>query len=434
MTYKLELSPQSLQKTAQLLVSGGDARLALNATGANKYGCTPFPDDDILAFSSSTASPISTDDFLLANALREQFEQADSSTQIHAREINRQKSEWRELLELENDAHLIFSASGTDLHQAVAENLPNKTRIIMVESNETGSGVAAALKMGKDVEIFTVPLREKNGVLRVLSEIDTDVIVLTETAILENQDVLLILVDQSKTGNLAPSPQCAISLKKCYAEKFNVLIDACQFRLCKETLHAYLQQEFMVALTGSKFLAAPSFSAILILPRQNSFSFEEEPHNFGLLLRMEIALQNYRAFSKLSNMQICTVISTFAGEVLNFLQNSPHFLPLEKANLVREGLIQTAFYWDSLPTIFPFLLLRKNEPLSIQETLEIYQQLPIQNPRCQLGQPVLCGEKNSVLRLCLSAPLITQAAQNQAALQNCIQNALLVLKTLEKRI
>ena len=433
MTYKLELPSQSLQKTAQLLISGGDARLTLNAAGTNKYGCIPFPDDDILAFSSSTASPISTDDFLLANTLREQFAQADFSAQIHAQEINRQKSAWRELLELENDAHLIFSASGTDLHQAVAENLPNKTRIIMVESNETGSGVAAALKMGNEVEIFTVPLREKNGVLRALSEIDTDVIALTETAILETQDVLLILVDQSKTGNLAPSPQCAISLKKRYAEKFNVLVDACQFRLCKETLHAYLQQKFMIALTGSKFLAAPSFSAILILPRQNSFLFQEETRNFGLLLRMEIALQNYRAFSKLSNVQICDVISIFSGEILNFLQNSPYFLPLEKANLAREGLIQMAF-WDTLPTIFPFLLLRNNQPLSVQKTLEIYQQLPTQNPRCQLGQPVLCGEKNSALRLCLSAPLITQAAQNQAALQNCIQNALRVLKTVEKLI
>lgn len=433
MTYKLELSQQSLQKTAQLLISGGDARLVLNATGTNKYGCTPFPDDDILAFSSSTASPISTDDFLLANALREQFEQADFSTQIHTQEINRQKSAWRELLELENDAGLIFSASGTDLHQAVAKNFPNKTRIIMVESSETGSGVFAALKIGNDVEIFTVPLREKNGVLRSLNEIDTDVISLTETAVLDNQDVLLILVDQSKTGKIAPSPKCAISLKQRYGEKFNVLVDACQFRLCKETLHAYLQQNFMIALTGSKFLAAPSFSAILILPPKNLLLFQEETVNFGLLLRMEIALQNYRAFSSLSNTQIYAVISAFSAEILSFLEKSPYFLPLEKANLARHGLTQVSL-WDSLPTIFPFFLLRKNAPLSIQETLEIYQQLPTQNPRCQFGQPVLCGEKNSALRLCLSAPLITKAAQNPQALQNCIQNALLVLKTIEKLI
>lgn len=433
MTNKFELPSQSLQKTAQLLISGGDARLALNATGTNKYSCTPFPDDDILAFSSSTASPISTADFLLANALREQFEQADFSTQIHAQEINRQKSAWRELLELENDSRLIFSASGTDLHQAVAQSLPKKTRIIMIESNETGSGVVAALKMGHDVEVFAVTLREKNGVLRSLNEIDADVIEFTEKAILKNDDVLLILVDQSKTGKIAPSLKCAISLKQRYPNQFNVLVDACQFRLCKETLHAYLQHNFMIALTGSKFFAAPSFSAILILPQQNSFLFQTEMLNFGLLLRMGIALQNYRAFSTLSNAQIYAVISEFGAEISDFLQNSPHFLPLEKADLAREGLIGMPF-WDTLPTIFPFLMLRNKQPLSMQETFELYQQLPMQNPRCQLGQPVLCGEKNSVLRLCLSAPQITNAAQNPQALKNCIQNALQVLKTVEKLI
>ena len=433
MTNKLELSSQSLQKTAQLLISGGDARLALNATGTNKYGCTPFPDDNILAFSSSTASPISTTDFLLANELREKFEEANFSEQIYAQEMNRQKSAWSELLALENDTRLVFSASGTDLHQAVAQTLPQKTRIIMVESNETGSGVFAALKMGKEIEILTVALREKNGELRHLDDIDAEVIALTETAILENLDVLLILVDQSKTGKIAPSPKCAISLKQRYGEKFNVLIDACQFRLCKETLHAYLQQNFMIALTGSKFLAAPSFSAILILPPKNALLFQAEMANFGLLLRMEIALQNYRAFSQLSNTQIYAVISAFSVEILNFLEKSPYFLPLEKANLARHDLTETAL-WDSLPTIFPFLLLRENVPLSLQETLEIYRQLPTQNPPCQLGQPVLCGEKNSALRLCLSAPLITKAAQNPQALQNGLENALWVLKTLEKLI
>lgn len=433
MTHKFELSSQALQKTAQLLISGGDVRLALNSAGTNKYGYTPFPDDDILAFSSSTASPISTTDFLLVNALREQFEQANFSTQIHKQEISRQKSAWRELLELDNDTRLIFSASGTDLHQVVAQNLSEKTRIIMIENNETGSGVATALKMSNNVEIFIITLREKNGALRSLNDIDADVIALTEKAILNNDDVLLILVDQSKTGKLAPSPQCAIALKKHYPNKFNVLVDACQFRLCKETLHAYLRHNFMIALTGSKFFAAPSFSAILMLPQQNSFLFQEETLNFGLLLRMEIALQNYCAFSTLSNEQIDVVISAFGAGIFNYLENSPHFLPLESTNLQRFTLMQTPF-WDTLPTIFPFLLLRHQQPLSFQETFEIYQQLPIQTPRCQLGQPVLCGEKNSALRLCLSAPQITKAAQNPQALENCIQNALQVLKTVEKLI
>ena len=35
-------------KTASLLLSGGDERLTLNSNGINKYGCRPTPDDEIL--------------------------------------------------------------------------------------------------------------------------------------------------------------------------------------------------------------------------------------------------------------------------------------------------------------------------------------------------------------------------------------------------
>ena len=49
--------------TAELLVSGGDERLRLNAQGVNTYGCPPTPNDAVLSFSSSTASIISDENF-----------------------------------------------------------------------------------------------------------------------------------------------------------------------------------------------------------------------------------------------------------------------------------------------------------------------------------------------------------------------------------
>src|SRR5262249_7159617 len=42
-----------------LLVRGGDGRLALDGFRVNEYGCGPFPSPDIWCFASSTASPIS---------------------------------------------------------------------------------------------------------------------------------------------------------------------------------------------------------------------------------------------------------------------------------------------------------------------------------------------------------------------------------------
>lgn len=423
----------SYQKTAKLLISGGDSRLTLNANGINKYGCRPFPDDEILAFSSSTASPISTQGFNIANSLRERLEQANFSADIHAQEIHRQKIQWRELLGLSSDSRLIFSPSGTDLHHLVATQVADNTRIIMVESNETGSGVASALMQGRGVEIVSVSLRLQNGETRSITEIDNEVGELVEQVIKQQREVLLILVDQSKTGIIAPSTNCAISLKKRYESKINVLVDACQFRLAAKTVRAYLAQNFMLAVTGSKFFAAPSFSAMLIVPPAIEFNAEAENINFGLLLRMEIALQQYQAFSALSNTQICAVISNFTQTVTAYLAQSPHFELLDHGNLGRDGLTNFAD-WDTLPTIFPFLLLRNEQPLSFAQTVAMYQQLPLQNPRCQIGQPVLCGEEKTALRLCLSAPLIVQATQSPAHKQNCIEKALLVLKTLEKCI
>ncbi|HCN89289.1 MAG TPA: hypothetical protein DIT28_08935, partial [Oxalobacteraceae bacterium] len=57
--------------TAQLLVSGGDARVLLDPQhGMNKYGCRPVPDATLLAFGSSTASIISEAGYAAADQLR----------------------------------------------------------------------------------------------------------------------------------------------------------------------------------------------------------------------------------------------------------------------------------------------------------------------------------------------------------------------------
>lgn len=424
-----------LNSTAELLISGGDERLELNAQNVNKYGCSPTPDDAILSFSSSTASTISTKNFAVADTLRNRLEnalQTASAEMLYSQEITRQKNAWRELMGLTTATQLIFSPSGTDLHALVAHYVAPNTLIIMVDGNETGSGVETALKQGQNIEVVSIALRFDDGLPRAISEIDAEVLAQVTKGIEQQQqrDVLLIVADQSKTGMIAPSPDCAMQLKKQYENRLNVLVDACQFRLEATTLNAYLQHDFMVALTGSKFLSAPSFSAILLLPALLRMAEKSEAINWGLLLRMEVALVEYRAFHLLTDAQISEIIRDFADAVQNYLSASPHFESLKTPVLNRQNLVETPT-WDNLPTIFPFVLLRQNKPLSRAETLACYQQLPLQNPRCQIGQPVMCGDEQSALRLCLSAPLIVQAAKNKACLREMIQKALLVLATLE---
>ena len=58
-----------------LLVSGGDARLALDPlTGLNPYGCSPTPRPEAIDFASSTASSISMHAYLRAERTRQMLE------------------------------------------------------------------------------------------------------------------------------------------------------------------------------------------------------------------------------------------------------------------------------------------------------------------------------------------------------------------------
>jgi len=474
-----------LPSTEQLLVAGGDARLALDlSNGRNKYGCQPFPDPQLLSFSSSTASVISTEGFAVASRLREKLLTAigtESHAAVYAREIQRIRLEWLQLCELSGlpGLKLVFSPSGTDTHGIVAQYAASGASapplLIMVEANETGSGVASALNgnavSGKDaVEVMQVSVRLDDGMPRPSAETDAEVEDAVSNAVAADRRVLLILVDQSKTGLIAPSPACAIALHRRYPDNVEVLVDACQFRIAASTLRAYLEQGLMVALTGSKFLCGPSFSAALLLPstvaerwQQRAFPLGllsstsksdwpddwidsgqlDHAANFGLLLRSEIALAELRRFRSVPETAAIDFLQSFAQAVHQRLMSDPHFEPLPVPLLDRRPLID-ANSWDHLQTIFPFFLYGlqsgKRIPLSREQTLHVYQQLPmtvnltnteIGSIRCQLGQPVACGARNgiavSALRLCLSSRLVAEAAASDDQGNAIIRDAMKVL-------
>ncbi len=467
-------APDCLPPAEQLLIAGGDARLALDPLrGLNKYGCQPFPDPQLLAFGSSTASTISTEGFAAANRWRQKLLtaiSAESPSTVYALEMQRIRLEWLELCGLSDHTglELIFAPSGTDIHaiaaQYAASDASAPALIIMVEANETGSGVASALSGASvdgnnTVEVAQVSIRLDDGTPRPLAAVDAEVEDLISNAVASDRRVLLILVDQSKTGLIAPSPACAIALHRRFPDNVEVLVDACQFRIGMPTLRAYLEQGFMVALTGSKFLTAPSFSAALLLPSTVAERLQKRAFprgllacssranwptgwieadrldhaiNFGLLLRYEVALEELRRFRAVPQTAAIDFLQTFAQKIRQRLTSDPHFELLPVHQLDRRPLIE-ANNWDHLQTIFPFLLYAPQPagriPLSREQTLNIYQQLQrelcssthgldhsnsdIATIHCQLGQPVACGTRNgitvSALRLCISSRLIAEA-------------------------
>lgn len=474
-----------LPSTAQLLVQGGDMRIALDPElGANKYGCRPQPDAGLLAFGSSTASMISAAGFAAADALRQELLLAvggESLTGIYAREINRQR---RELLELSGltaveGLECIFAASGTDVHllaSQLASNVHNEPLlVVMTEAAETGSGVPAALSgrhfssrsalgvavaegggMAGAIEVATVPARYGDGMPRETAEVDAEVEARVVQAVAAGRRVLLVLTDVSKTGLITPSTGCVMALHRRFGDDLDVLVDACQFRLAPTTLRVYLGQGYMVALTGSKFVGGPSFSGALLVPEPcarrlrwralppavAAYSSRAEwpvswaaadtlgnDTNFGLLLRWEAALEELRRFHAQDEAKVEVFLRAFAAAVGRRLADDPSFEPLPVAQLDRRPLLE-ATHWDGVQTIFPFLLFHLDsgcrQALSSEETREVYRLLQtdlsgkddLLGLRCQLGQPVTCGERGgepvSALRLCMSARLVVEALQGRA--------------------
>ena len=430
--------PNSVKKhkefpsTAQFLTGGGDDRIRLDKPGGvNKYGCSPYPDDNLVALGSSTATTVSAAGFAAADALRETLARAEDQpgNRRYAQEYARLREELKRLFGLADQpgADIVFAASGTDAHLIAAQLIDHAAAAplcaVMVDTAETGSGVAAALAgrhfsrrtaLGatvienaplteRGVAVRVAAIRDANGYPRSAAAIDSDITALVASVIAGGQRVLLTLTDVSKTGLIAPSPACAARLQQMYAGRLSVLVDACQCRIASATLRAYLDCGYMVAITGSKFMTGPSFAGALFLPPGapcgdiplsllNYSARAEWPEsqqngdlndvaNCGLLLRWEAALTEMRAFYALPEWRVQAFMQKCADAISHRLQNDDTFQLLPTQPLNRSPLPVEAS-WDTVPSIFSFLLYRRSliphhprVPLSREETVRIYLQL-----------------------------------------------------------
>ena len=493
---KSPTQPGHLPELHELLTTGGDHRIAINPeTGHNRYYCLPYPDPSLATFGSTTASGISWNSHQKLEQLRNNLLHRinfDPPDLIYRQEMNRIRNSLLELCGFhgKNRPAVIFSASGTDLHFIAASLNRQNDRllpvVIMVAPSESGSGVPDALKghwpvgnrtpnpplfteisanLENKPDILSVHLRLNDGSLRHSREIDHEFEFLAKKWASQGRRVLIVMTDVSKTGCLAPSPACALSLFQKFPENITILVDACQFRISPETLKTYINSGFMVALTGSKFLSGPAFSGALLLPSQldscyrnlpmppelkSSYNQGEWPldwpenstllpiSNFGLLFRWEAALEEWKGFLALPSPSITKFLLQFKHALLERLDLDPVFRPLPVPEINRNHQLSTQ-NWDSIQTIFPFQLLQAksgHKLLNQSQTLQIYQQMQssysLQNPssdaqkglspvsspiRYQLGQPVSWGTNPDdcpgALRLSLSTRLIVEAIQNK---------------------
>jgi hypothetical protein len=475
-----------------LLCLGGDLRIRLDETsGLNRYGCPPTPDPELIAFGSSTASTISAAAFAAVQHLRARLDEACAEAgeaEVYARELDRVRAELLDLCGLTGAAEVVFAPSGTDLHlfagQLVAGDPARPALAIIGEETETGSGVPAALAGGRfspsapfddaaqgdaailgarAVHVTSVAARGPDGRPRAVEEADAEVEAVAVAAASRGRRVLLVLTDVSKTGLISPSPACAQRLCERLGEQVTVLVDACQLRLSPTALRRYAERGWMIAVTGSKFVTGPAFSAALFVPPAlaaslgrrvpppglRAFSARadwpegwaarvqlQERANFGLLLRWEAALEELRRFRAAPEAQVKAFFASLGRTALEAIEASPWLEPLETRPLAR-GLGADAG-WDAAPSIFPFLLRRAASAetpwLTRAETDRVYRLLrqdlsgraddcpdararAAAGLRIEVGQPVAAGVRDGVpvsaLRLCASARLAAEVCLDE---------------------
>lgn len=480
-------------QTAAALVEGGDARIALDAAGVNAYGCPPRPDAGLVALGSSTASAISAPGWRAANAL-------------HARLLERPERWRNELARLRQDlldlagaapgTEAILAASGTDLHliatQLAAPQAGDALQAVMAEPDETGRGTPTALAarhfgartcrgqpvvagqpVGSTAQLAPVgiALRLADGSARDADAVDADFAAQVRRVVASGRRCLLVLTDLSKTGLLAPSPGCAANLKQRFGARLEVLVDACQFRLAPTTLRGYVEQGFIVAITGSKFVAGPAFCGALLMSPETArrarlaplqalrgYSARSEwpaawptaaalddSVNRGLLLRWEAALADLRRFRAVPAAFTERFLKAWGQAVAERIRADPAFEPLPVPAIDRAGLARS---WDGVQTIFPFTVHRatadgRRLALTRDETALLHRQLRLGEgdetadaaaPRFLLGQPVPCGTRGGVpvsaLRLCASARCVGDAAGAPGGTRYAIRQALAALDRL----
>ncbi|GCE80865.1 hypothetical protein [Komagataeibacter oboediens] len=480
-----------LGPTENLMATGGDARLAVDpATGLNHYGCSHRPRPWAITFASSTASSLSERGFagaetarlsLLAGALHGRGEEAACAldTDIQA--------DIAAHFGLVAGEGVVLAPSGTDCELyalALASLAPGGRPLsnIVLAPEETGSGVPlaamgchfandTALGHGVtrgapiagfpiDTLVMNVPMRDAEGHVRPVADVDAETCRLTHEMRAAGRHVLLHRLDLSKTGLLAPglpALEQACAPMDGMGDGPDVVVDACQARLDPMRVRDYLDRGWMVMVTGSKFFTGPPFCGALLLPvgvrrrldgprsvpvgledysyrhawpRGGAVAGLPAGHNIGLILRWCAALAEMAAFSRIPRATVHDRLRGFLSAVSARIMAEP---ALELLPPVRPERVPMEGAWDTLPTIMCFFVRAPDcdgegfRPLALPDARRLYAWLntdlsgliPPDDPDvalacllCHVGQPVplahpgLPGMVAGALRISAGARLV----------------------------
>jgi hypothetical protein len=462
------------------LIAGGDARLAVDARRMNPYGTQPFPRPDEISLSSSTASTISPRGYAAARAAFDRLEEARAHGRFaptFAEMADELRAAIRRRLDLP-EAEVILSPSGTDSAlQALflARGLLGRpVTSIVVAADESGNGLpaagsgrhfAAAASGGRAVAkgepiaglacaAVTVAARDPHGRARPLAEIDAEVASAAASAVRAGNGVVLHAMDHSKLGSRGPSLACLREIRALAPGAVQVVVDACQARLGRARLAWYLDQGFLVLITGSKFFTGPPLSGALLVPDAlqamvariadvpaglaDYTARDDWPAGFGRIreqlparanvgqaLRWIAAGEDMRAYFAVPELYRRIVLSEFAAAMMRHIARFQEvaLLPEPEPSAADVELEPDEFV---ARTIFPFTVGHDGRPLSFAQARRLHQALNLDAAAlglghgdriaatpCHIGQPVAiadgAGGTAGALRISADARLVSDS-------------------------
>lgn len=471
-----------------LMERGGDARLRVDPqTGLNGYGCSHRPRPWAITYASSTASSVSERGYAGAEAARKHWliaalQSGNDPVAVLAMDARRVRQRIAECFAVPPDGDVILAASGTDcelfmvaLAQLACPDAPVTN--ILLAPEETGSGVplaasgrhfamdtarGVAVTKGAtlrgyrpDTILVAVPVRAGDGAMRSEAAIVAD----CRAAIAAAPGYCLLhLLDVSKTGVQAPSPDNLPALLACRPGAMTIVVDACQTRISTRQIRAYLDAGCVVLVTGSKFFTGPPFAGAILLPGMHKRG-QAEPspgrllrparnlpaglHDYtarpewpeseataslppganpGLLMRWHAALAEIEAFQQVPDARCDQILRLFTQQVRAAILANPSLMLIDPPPL-RRGT-----GWDTIATLLCFALRDTDTGalLDMAAARQVYAWLNadlstalaldtadrhLARRFCHLGQPAplpgLNGATIGVLRLSAGARLVS---------------------------
>ncbi|WP_111708542.1 hypothetical protein [Lutibacter citreus] len=416
--------------TEYLLMDGGDLRLNIDEIDLlNKYGCRPFPRPEAFTFASSTATSVSNFAFdktdkvrsiLIKNSLQNGLKNAT----IEFSELL--KNNLKKIFKLNDECQIIFSPSGTDsaLQIAAITQIISTKDIthVLVASDETGSGVPAALKgchfenttalnhpvkKGdkidgfRDIDLIKVPFRDENGALKSASQLDDEIFKAISKTNELGRHVVLHTMDQSKLGYQSPSEKMMQKLNTLKNLSMQVIVDAAQLRLDPTDIQNYLNKGYIVTITGSKYFTGPPYSGALILPECVSksilsvknplpkgltkyYNHSDWPtswfcsndlsdgYNYGSYMRWNAAIVEMERYFKTPILYRNMGIEMFCNFAEDSIKDATFLEPIYENETKTNSYNSKEFGIRNIRTIFPFFILKDKEVLPIDKVKKLY--------------------------------------------------------------